>query len=64
MAMTPTRKTKTVYVTVALEIDEGANVNTVIDDMDYDFIHDNIVTTEIRHVDTTFVAGIGFLTHG
>ena len=62
--MIPTRKTKTVYVTVALEIDESADVDTVIEDMDYDFTHDNIETTEIRHVDTMFVEGIGFLNHG
>lgn len=41
-----------VQVVVTLYIREDANVNEVIEDMDYDFVHPDILDTEIREVNT------------
>jgi len=39
--------TREIYVTVTLTIRKDANANGVIEDMDYDFRHEDIIDTEI-----------------
>ena len=45
-------ETRTVYITVALEIKEDADIADVINEMDYDFKHEAIVDMEITDIDT------------
>jgi len=42
--------TKIVYVVVALEVLQDADVHDVISECDYSFEHDDIVDTEIQGV--------------
>lgn len=53
-----------IYVTVAISLKDGADVDEVVQDMDYSFDHDDIIDAEIRHTDSQFVSGIGFLNRG
>ena len=47
-----TKKTNTYYhqVVVKLEIEEGADIQDVVSECDYNFNHDKIVETEIIEV--------------
>lgn len=45
------RMNPVIYVKVAVILAQGADANDVIADMDYSFIHPDIVETEIRDVE-------------
>ena len=40
-------KTRTVFLTVKLEVDEDADTDEVISEMDYEFEHEKIKNTEV-----------------
>ena len=39
---------KLIYLTVSVWLKEPADINEVIQDMDYDFTHPDITNTEVR----------------
>ena len=51
LANNTTINTRTVLVTVALEIKEDMDIADVINEMDYDFKHEGIVDMEITDID-------------
>ncbi len=45
------------YITIAVKINEGTDIQEIGAEMDYDLVHKDIVATEIVHISTEHPGG-------